>query len=81
MNTHTSIWDAIEDNKADAENMKRRSSLIVSIRDCIRRHDWTPSEAAQRFHVSETQIAYIIDGKIDSLATEALTTMADYIPS
>lgn len=43
-----SVWDAIEDTPAGAENMKVRSALMMALEKQIRDHGWTQAEAARR---------------------------------
>jgi predicted XRE-type DNA-binding protein len=36
-----SVWDAIEDTHAGAENMKLRSALMMTLEEHVRRQGWT----------------------------------------
>lgn len=46
--TFSSVWKAIEDTPAKAENMKLRSELMMALEEHIRRQGWTQVEAAQQ---------------------------------
>ncbi|MDR1889021.1 MAG: hypothetical protein LBQ81_06545 [Zoogloeaceae bacterium] len=41
-----SVWDAIEDTPAEAENMKIRSQMMMNLKDHIQAHDLSQAEAA-----------------------------------
>lgn len=72
----TSVWDAIEDTPAAAENMKLRSALMMAIKDQVARHGWTQAEAAQRFGVTQPRISDLMRGKVDLFGLDALVNMA-----
>jgi predicted XRE-type DNA-binding protein len=42
----SSVWDAIEDTPAEAENMKLRSQLMMALKDHIARTELSQSQAA-----------------------------------
>ena len=44
--TFSSVWDAIEDSPAEAENMKLRSTLMMALERHIKGKGWTQAEAA-----------------------------------
>ncbi|MEZ5669903.1 MAG: XRE family transcriptional regulator [Alphaproteobacteria bacterium] len=71
-----SVWDAIEDTPAEAENMKLRSALMIALRDRIGRQGWTQAEAASRFAVTQPRISDLMRGKIDLFALDTLVNMA-----
>lgn len=71
-----SVWDAIEDKPADAENMRLRSALMIAIGDYIERQEWTQAQAAERLDVSQPRISDLMRGKIDRFGIEALVVLA-----
>jgi predicted XRE-type DNA-binding protein len=71
-----SVWDAIEDTPAEAENMKLRSSLMMALKEQISRHAWTQAEAAARFGVTQPRVSDLMRGKINLFALDALVNMA-----
>ena len=71
-----SVWDAIENTAADAENMKIRSSLMRALERQIRAQDWTQSEAAQRFGVTQPRVSDLMRGRINLFSLDALVNMA-----
>jgi predicted XRE-type DNA-binding protein len=40
-----SVWDAIEDTPATAENLRLRSALMIALKEQIERRGWTQAEA------------------------------------
>jgi predicted XRE-type DNA-binding protein len=70
-----SVWDAIEDTPAEAENMKLRSSLMMALKEQITRHGWTQAEAAARFGVTRPRVSDLMHGKINLFALDALVNM------
>ncbi|WP_266030658.1 XRE family transcriptional regulator [Brucella intermedia] len=74
--TFASVWDAIEDAPAEAENMKLRSALMMALEKQIHDHGWTPAEAARRFGVTQSRVSDLMGGKIDEFGMNTLVNMA-----
>jgi predicted XRE-type DNA-binding protein len=70
-----SVWDAIEDTPAEAENMKLRSRLMIILKDQINAQGWTQAEAAKRLNVTQPRISDLMRGKIDLFGLDSLVTM------
>ncbi len=73
---YNSVWDAIEDGPAEAENMKLRSKLIMALKEQIERQRWTQSVAAVRLGVTQPRISDLLRGKISLFALDALVNMS-----
>ena len=71
----TSVWDAIEDTPAQAENMKLRSALMMALKDHIARTGLNQSEAAKLLGVTQPRISDLLRGKIDLLGLDKLVNM------
>ena len=71
-----SVWDAIEDTPAEAENMKLRSRLMMEIADHIKRHKLSQAEAAKLFAVTQPRVSDLLRGKIQRFSIDALINMA-----
>jgi predicted XRE-type DNA-binding protein len=71
-----SIWDAIEDTPAEAENMKLRSALMMALKDHIAHAGLSQSEVAQLFSVTQPRISDLLRGKIDLFGLDTLVNMA-----
>ena len=71
-----SVWDAIEDTPAAAENMKLRSALMAALRDHIVRANMSRVQAAKLLRVTQPRISDLMRGKINLFGLDALVTMA-----
>jgi len=74
--TFASVWDAIEDTPAEAENMKLRSTLMMALEKHIRAKGWTQAEAAHRLGVTQPRVSDLLRGKINLFALDTLVNMA-----
>ncbi|MHA6645984.1 helix-turn-helix domain-containing protein [Mesorhizobium sp. A623] len=72
----SSVWDAIEDTPAQAENMKLRSALMMALKDHIARSGLSQSQAAKMFGVTQPRISDLTRGKIEVFGLDALVNMA-----
>ncbi|MGQ2907418.1 MAG: helix-turn-helix domain-containing protein [Aliihoeflea sp.] len=72
----TSVWDAIEDTPVEAENMKLRSALMMSLEQHIRAEGWTQAEAGQRLGVTQPRISDLLRGKVGLFGLDTLVNMA-----
>ena len=73
---YTSVWDAIEDTHAEAENMKIRSFLMMTLKGHIERTGMTQAEAARLFGVTQPRISDLMRGKVNLFGLDALVNMA-----
>jgi len=71
-----SVWDAIEDTREDAENMKLRSQLMMSLKGHISRTGMSQAQAAQLFGVTQPRVSDLVRGKIDRFSLDMLVNMA-----
>jgi len=70
-----SVWDAITDAPAEAENMKLRSSLMTALRAHIEQEGLSQSQAARVFGVTQPRISDLVRGKIDLFSLDTLVNM------
>lgn len=73
--TFASVWDAISDSPAEAENMKLRSSLMIALTEHIKREGLTQARAAKLLGVSQPRVSDLIRGKIDLFSIDTLVNM------
>lgn len=73
--TFPSVWDAIEESHAEAENMKLRSSLMMALERHVRSKGWTQAEAARHLGVTQPRVSDLMRGKINLFAIDALVNM------
>jgi predicted XRE-type DNA-binding protein len=72
---YDSVWDAIEDTPAAAENMRVRAALMQELDAYIKRAGLTQGEAARLFGVTQPRVSDLIRGKIDLFSIDALVNM------
>ena len=70
-----SVWDAIEDTPAQAENMKLRSALMMALEQRIRAQRWTQAETARRLSVTQPRVSDLLRGKIGLFGLDTLVNM------
>ena len=71
-----SVWDAIEDTPAQAENMKLRSALMMALKQRIAAGGLSQLQAATAFGVTQPRISDLIRGKIELFGLDTLVNMA-----
>jgi predicted XRE-type DNA-binding protein len=71
-----SVWDALEDTPAEAENMKLRSALMMVLEQYIKGKGLTQAQAAKLFGVTQPRVSDLMRGKINLFALDALVNMA-----
>jgi predicted XRE-type DNA-binding protein len=71
-----SVWDAIEDTPAEAENMKLRSELMRALKSHITRTGMTQAHAAKLLGVTQPRVSDLMRGKINLFGLDALVNMA-----
>ncbi len=71
-----SVWDALEDTAAEAENMKLRASLMMALKEHLTRTGLSQAQAAKLFGVTQPRISDLMRGKINLFGLDALVNMA-----
>ena len=61
--------------QAEAENLLVRSKLMAAIKEYVESEGITQAEAAKRFHVAQSRISEIYQGKIDLFSVDKLINM------
>jgi predicted XRE-type DNA-binding protein len=72
----TSVWDALEDNAADAANMRARSELMIALRNKIDGWKLSQTEAAARLGLTQPRLNDLMRGRIDKFSLDALINLA-----
>ncbi|NTF31309.1 helix-turn-helix domain-containing protein [Rhizobium skierniewicense] len=70
-----SVWDAIEDTVAEAENMKLRSTLMRALERQINEKGWTQADAARELGVTQPRVSDLLRGKINLFGLDTLVNM------
>ena len=71
-----SVWDAIENTPAEAENMKLRSALMMALKEHIARTGMSQAQAAKLFGATQPRVSDLMRGKISLFGLDALVNMA-----
>lgn len=72
---HASVWDAIEETPAAAENLRIRAALMVELVAYLGRSGMTQAQAARQFGVTQPRISDLTRGKIDLFSIDTLVNM------
>lgn len=70
-----SVWDAIEDSPAKAENIRLRSGLMIALKEQIRSQGWSQAEAARRLGVTQPRVSGLMRAKINRFGLGAFVNM------
>lgn len=70
-----SVWDAIEDTPAQAENMKVRSALMIALKERIEAEGLSQVNAAKLFGVTQPRISDLFRGKVTLFSIDTLINM------
>ena len=67
-----SVWDAIEDDPAEAARLTLLSDLMTELEEHIKAQGWTQKEAATRLGVTQPRISDLMRGKIDLFSIDSV---------
>lgn len=71
-----SVWDAIESDPSEAENLRLRSELMLGISELVRARGWTQTVAAKHCSIAQPRLNDLLRGKIDRFSLDALVNIA-----
>ena len=69
------VWEAISDTPEEAENMKLRSSLMMTLKDYIDAGGLSQSQAARVLGVTQPRVSDLVRGKIQVFGLDSLVNM------
>ncbi len=72
---YASVWDVIEADPGQAENMKLRSRLMMALRDHIAQEKLSQAAAAELMGVTQPRISDLVRGKVDLFSLDTLVNM------
>ena len=70
------VFEDLGFSRKEAENLRIRSELMISIRKRIEELGLTQEEAARRMRVRQPRVSDLFCGKIGRFSTDALINMA-----
>ena len=74
-NSSGNVFQDLGFDTEEAENLRIRSELMQSIKQTVSKKNWTQSEAAEKFGVSQPRISEIFQGKVDLFTVDKLINM------
>ena len=77
--TFASVWDAIEDTPAEAENMKVRSALLMKLNQYLEQLPGTDAEKAARLGITRPRYFDLKHGRIQKFSIDALVGYASAV--
>jgi len=73
--TFASVWDAIEDTREAAANMRVRADLMIEVQRYVKEKKLTQAEAAKRLGITQPRLNDLLRGRIDKFSVDALVIM------
>ena len=70
------IWDVLEDDPKEAENLRMRSRLMIDLEIYISKEGMSKEDAARFFNVTPERISDLPAGEFDSFDLGTLVGMA-----
>lgn len=71
----TSVWDAIEDDQVQAENLKLRSRLMMEVSEYVKKSGLTQTVAAKRLGTTQPRLNDVLKGRIEKCTVDRLVNM------
>jgi predicted XRE-type DNA-binding protein len=73
--TFASVWEALEDTREGAANMRVRAELMIEIQRYVKGAKLTQREAAKHLGITQPRLNDLLRGKIDKFSLDALVNM------
>lgn len=73
--TFASVWDAIEDTREAAANMRVRANLMIEVQRYVKESKLTQAEAAKHLGITQPRLNDLLRGRIDKFSVDALVNM------
>jgi predicted XRE-type DNA-binding protein len=73
--TFRDIWEAVEDNPAEAMNLRMRSNLMSALTRRVREWGVTQKEAAARLGITQPRLNLLLKGRINEFSLDALIAL------
>ena len=73
--TFISVWDAIEDDPEEREDLKARSNAMMRLKELIAGKGWDAETAAAELQVDRFLVECLLKGRIGQLDQESLAAM------
>ena len=70
--TYTNIFDAIEENPAEAADLEFRSDLLIVMRGIFESRDWRQADIMEALAIPQSRASELCNGKIDKFSSDKL---------
>lgn len=67
-------FDAVTDDKKEANELQVRADLMVALRDIVREKGWKQADAAKVLKLTQPRVSDLLKGKIDKFSIDLLMT-------
>lgn len=71
---YDNIFDAVTDNKEEANELQTRADLMIVIRDIVTDNGWKQGEVAERIGLTQPRVSDLLNGKIEKFSIDLLVT-------
>lgn len=72
---YQNVWDAIEVDTVEAENLKLRSMLMMEIDRYVEESGLTQADAAKQMKTTQPRLNDVLQGKIEKCTIDRLVNM------
>jgi predicted XRE-type DNA-binding protein len=71
---YDNIFDAVTDNKEEANELQTRADLMIAIRDIVTDNKWKQLEVSEKIGLTQPRVSDLLNGKIDKFSIDLLMT-------
>jgi predicted XRE-type DNA-binding protein len=72
------VWDALSDSPDEADDMTKRSNLIIAIQRKVAGRKVTQAGAARRLRITQPRLNDLLRSEIDKFILDMLITLASH---
>lgn len=72
---YDSVWESIEDTPHQAESLKIRAKLMMTLQEHLKKSKMTETEMAKLLGVTQPRMSDLMRGRIDLFSMESLVDM------
>ena len=73
--TFTNVWDALEDTKEAAANLRVRAELMIEVERYVKKSRLTQAAAAKQLGITQPRLNDLLRGRIDKFSVDALVNI------
>lgn len=68
------IFEAVTDNKEEANELQTRADLMIVIRDIVDEKGWQQEKTAEILSLTQPRVSDLLNGKIEKFSIDLLMT-------